>query len=511
MAEVGVILLLFGVGLHFHPKDLAAVKRVAVTGAAVRSGAAAALGALAGRAMGWGWMEGLVFGLAISVASTVVMVRVLGEHGHLHSPPGRIAVGWLIVEDIFTVLVLVVMPVLVRDAGAGIGKAVGWAVVELAVFSALVLGVGRKLVPLLLNLSAATGSRELFTLSVLALALGIAGSASYFFHVSMALGAFLAGMTVGQTDFSARAGSEALPMRDAFAVMFFLSVGMLFDPKAVWESAGLVAAALGIILVAKTALTFGLVAGMGYGSKSALRVAMVSAQIGEFSFVMGSLGRQLGMLPEAGMSALVAAAMVTIVLNPMLYGLADRMEGALAARPVLWRWLNGRRGRVMEEAEPEVAAHRAIVVGYGPIGRAVTRLLRERGIEPTVVELNVGTFQALKKAGVRVVYGDANHSEVLIEASSLILSSSGAAGVTTAIQLARQLNPGIHIVSRADYVTQAPVLRAAGANEVFAGEGELALAMTQSILRDLGATPEQLDEERIRLRAELMSGTVTGV
>ena len=508
LAEVGVILLMFGVGLHFHPRDLAAVRGVAITGALVQSAASTALGAWVAHSFGWSWTSGVVFGLALSVASTVVLVRVLSDHGHLHSPAGRVAVGWLVVEDVFTVLALVILPVVFSGSG-DLLAASGWAVVKLAAFSALTLVAGARMAPLLLNRVAATASRELFTLSVLALALGIAAGAAFFFGVSMALGAFLAGMTVGQSEFSARAGAEALPMRDAFAVMFFLSVGMLFDPSAAWASWALIAATVAVVAVAKPLVAFLIVVLMGYGSRTALSVAAALGQIGEFSFLLASLGRELEALPASAMNPLVAASMVSIVLNPALYRGAGAVEAWLMNKPRLWKILNRREEAAEAVADP--AAHRAVVVGYGPIGRAVTRLLRERGIEPSVIELNVATLRELKEQGIRAVHGDANQESVLraagVEgAASLILSSSGAADATGAIRLAREMNRGIHIVSRADYLRQTAALREAGADEVFAGEGELALALTQSLLRDLGATPEQLDEERLRLRAELITG-----
>ena len=254
LAEVGVILLMFGVGLHFHLKDLLAVKNIAMIGAVVQSLVATALGAVTAHAFGWGWSPGIVFGLALSVASTVVLVRVLSDHGELQSSTGRIAVGWLVMEDIFTVFVLVLLPVIFENAAGQAGRlpaALAIAALKLFGFGALMLLIGPRVIPRLLNKVAATHSRELFTLAVLAIALGIAAGSAYFFQMSMALGAFLAGMVVGQSDFSARAAAEALPMRDAFAVMFFLSVGMLFDPRQAIDSPLLIAATLGVVMIGK--------------------------------------------------------------------------------------------------------------------------------------------------------------------------------------------------------------------------------------------------------------------
>jgi CPA2 family monovalent cation:H+ antiporter-2 len=516
LAEVGVILLMFGVGLHFHLKDLLAVRRVAIAGAICQITIATLLGTLATHALGWGWPAGVVFGLALSVASTVVLTRVLSDNGQLQSATGRIAIGWLVVEDIFTVFVLVLLPAVFGSSAqletVNILAALAIAVLKLSVFSAFILMGGRHLVPRLLNKVANTHSRELFTLSVLAVALGIAVTAALMFDVSMALGAFLAGMVVGQSDFSARAASEALPLRDAFAVMFFLSVGMLLDPGQMLASPLLTLVTLAIVMVGKPVAAFGIVALLGYSSRIGLGVAIALAQIGEFSFLLATVATQVGVLPEPAVNPLVAAAIVSIMLNPMLYRTLGPVEAFLERRPRLWRMVNRGARRQAEEAishtETNRPDHRAVVVGHGPIGRTVARLLQERGIDPTIIEMNIETHRNLRSRGRRAVYGDASRREVLEQAglpsaTSLILSASGSAEAVEVIRTAREINPGIHVVARADYLAQTEFMRKAGAAEVFSGEGEVALAMTDSILRRLGATPEQLDEERNRIRAEL--------
>jgi CPA2 family monovalent cation:H+ antiporter-2 len=514
LAEVGVILLMFGVGLHFHVKDLLAVRGVAIGGAICQSTFATLFGALTARLFGWEWSAGIVFGLALSVASTVVLTRVLSDNGQLQSRTGRIAIGWLVVEDIFTVFVLVLLPVIFGLSSANSGRlplAFAVAALKLAAFVAFTLFAAGRMIPWLLNKIAETHSRELFTLGVLAVALGVAVSSTVLFGVSMALGAFLAGMVVGQSEFSARAGADALPMRDAFAVMFFLSVGMLFDPRQALTSPALIAATLGVVFIVKPLAALSIVALLGYSSRIGLGVAMALAQIGEFSFLLGALGIQVGALPREAMNPLVAAAIISIMLNPVLYRLLGRSEAVLARHPRLWRLLNRTAARQMA-ARPKraesVSPHRAVVVGFGPIGRTVTRLLSERGIEPTIIEMNIDTHNALRAGGYRSVYGDANQREVLEQAgvaaaASLILSSSGAAESAEGIRVARQINPRLLILTRVDYLGQAEAFRKSGADEVFAGEGEVALAMTGSILRKLGATPDQLDEERARIRAEL--------
>ena len=518
LAEVGVILLMFGVGLHFHLKDLLAVRNVAIAGAICQSMIATLLGAVAARSLGWDWSAGIVYGLALSVASTVVLTRVLADNGELQSPTGRIAIGWLVMEDIFTVFVLVVLPVLflasAQAQAVSLPIALLMAFVKLAAFVVFTLMVGGRFIPWMLNKVANTHSRELFTLSILAITLGIAVGSTYFFAVSMALGAFLAGMVVGQSDFSARAGSEALPMRDAFAVMFFLSVGMLLDPQGILAAPLTILATLGIVMIGKPLAAIAIVAILGYSSRIGLGVAISLAQIGEFSFLLAVMGRDLGVLPRTAMNPLVTAAIVSIMLNPLLYRTVPALESFLQRRPRLWRLLNRQARRTVLPAtrERDVAeAHQAVVVGYGPIGKTVSRLLRDRGIEPTVVEMNIETFRNLKDQGWRAVYGDANQEDVLEQsglrkAESIILSTSGSSGSLQAIREARKINPDIHIVARADYLGQSQSLFDAGANEVFSGEGEVVMALTDSILRKLGATPEQLEEERERIRKDLFHG-----
>ena len=518
LAEVGVILLMFGVGLHFHLKDLLAVKNIAILGAIVQSTVATVLAAVTAHAFGWSWPAGIVFGLALSVASTVVLVRVLSDFGMLHSSTGRVAIGWLVMEDIFTVFVLVLLPVVFGSSDADLRTlsiALVVATVKLAAFAAFMLVLGPRVLPKLMNRIAETRSRELFTLAVLAIALGIAAGSSYFFHISMALGAFLAGMVVGQSDFSARAAAEALPMRDAFAVMFFLSVGMLFDPTRALNSPGLIAATLGVIILGKPLAALLITTLLGYGPKVGMGVAVALAQIGEFSFLLANLGTQIGVLPEEAMNPIVAGAIVSITLNPLLYGAIPQINRFLENQSWFSQLLTARAPKAIEgvnnDAVSPTAAHRAIVVGYGPIGQTVVRLLMDRGIAPTVIEMNIETVRRLQQEGIHAVYGDVNQHEIrekagIDEAASLILSASGSAGSIEAIRGAREANPHVHIVVRADFLREADSLRRAGAGEIFSGEGEVALAMTNSILRELGGTPEQLDEFRDQLRSRLLQG-----
>ena len=523
LAEIGVILLMFGVGLHFHLNDLLAVRRIAIPGALVQSLVATALGTIAALAFGWGAAAGLVFGLAISVASTVVLTRVLADNNELHTPVGHIAVGWLVVEDLFTVLVLVLLPTLFSNHEAGgstVAMSLGVATIKIGALVACTVLVGDRLIPTLLAKVAATRSRELFTLTVLVVALGIAVGSAKLFGVSMALGAFLAGMVVGRSEFSLRAASAALPMRDAFAVLFFVSVGMLFDPLALLATPGVVVATLAIVLLGKPLAALGIVLWLGYPVRVALSVAVSLAQIGEFSFILAALGKELGILETAAINALVVAAIVSISLNPLLYQMVRPFEVWMSHRPRLWRWLNGRvhspsvtaSTPTLEGDPTQGSRHRAVVVGYGPVGRTLTRLLRENGIETTIIEMNLTTVRRLRDEGVSAFYGDATHQETLKSAgvdraASLILSAAGVQGGEEVIRLARELNPQIKVLVRSSYLRDIPALREAGATQVFSGEGEVALAMTETMLRELGAIPEQIDRERERVRAELFGGT----
>jgi len=499
-AELGVILLMFGVGLHFHLADLLAVRRVAIPGALVQIAAATGLGVLLAWSFDWSLAAGLVFGLAISVASTVVLLRVLSDNGNLHTATGHVAVGWLIVEDLFTVLVLVLLPVIAGNRGGGgagdVARAIGIAVLQIAGLCVFTLLVGQKLIVRLLNAVAETRSRELFTLTVLVLALGIAVGSAKLFGASMALGAFLAGMVVGQSDFGARAASEALPMRDAFAVLFFVSVGMLLDPTALVEHPGLVTGSIAIVLLGKSVAAFLVVRLLRYPVATALVVALALAQIGEFSFILAALGRQLEILPAVATNVLVATSVVSITLNPLLFRLIGPLQKRLATAPSI-------------PPDGEIATRtsaRAVVVGYGHVGKTVSRLLAEHQIEPTIVELNHNTVASLRERGLRAVYGDATQASVLeaagIEsASSLIFAASGTPP-NEVIQTAKALNPGLEILARSTYLTERDTSKRAGADVVVVAEAEVAFAMAEHLLRRLGATPDQIDRARDELRAQ---------
>jgi CPA2 family monovalent cation:H+ antiporter-2 len=443
-------------------------------------------------------------------------VRVLADNRDLHTQTGHIAVGWLVVEDLFTVLALVFLPTLLGGAvtATGLLVDVSITIVKVGALVAFAVLVGNRAIPWLLDRVSATRSRELFTLAVLSLALGIAVGASLIFNVSMALGAFLAGMVVGRSEYSLRAASEALPMRDAFAVLFFVSVGMLLNPRSLLDAPLVLLATLGVVMVGKPLVAFVLVRVMRYPLRTALSVAVALAQIGEFSFILSSLGRDLGVLSDVAANTLVAVSIVSIICNPLLYRLIPAAEHWTSRRPGLWRLLNPAPrgtgdGDGHAHAPAQDSRHRAVVVGFGPTGRTVIRLLRENGIEPTIVELNIDSIRTLREQGVRAVYGDARHPETLRRAgvegaSTLLLTSAGMERSEVVIRAARDLNHGIHVLARTAYLRDLPSLLRAGANEVFSDEGEVALAFTETILRRLGATPEQVDRERSRVHDELV-------
>jgi CPA2 family monovalent cation:H+ antiporter-2 len=505
-AEIGVILLMFGVGLHFHLKDLLAVRKVAIPGAIVQIAVATGLGAIVTQIFGWTWTNGIIFGMAISVASTVVLTRVLADNGALHSPSGHIAIGWLIVEDLFTILVLVLLPAIygASNSDSNLWLTLGIALFKLSALVAFALIAGQKIIPWFLGYVARTGSRDLFTLAVLVLALGIAVGSAKFFGASMALGAFLAGMIVGQSEFSARAASDALPMRDAFAVMFFVSVGMLFDPAGIPNGWPLMLATIGIVIIGKPLAAFAVVLAFKRPIRDALSISVALAQIGEFSFILAALGAMLNVLPTEANNALVVASVASITLNPLLYKGIDP----------LCRWLetkgfsNQKTPHIIGELpSADDSIHRVVVVGYGPIGRTLSQILRSNGIEAVIIDSNLTTVQKLIAENRPAVYGDASLREILHhagveKAEGLLITASGVPAEAI-VKAARELNPKIRIVTRATYLKESDALEEAGANAVFSSEGEIALSMTEFLMRQLGATAETIERERERVRKAL--------
>lgn len=523
LADVGVILLMFGVGLQFHFRELLAVRRIAVPGALAQIVIVTALGTAVLVWAGGTWKAGVVYGFAISLASSVVLIRVLSDNNHLHTPTGHIAVGWEVLKDLFTVVALVLIPLFFgrmggsgngEDSGGDAALAILFAILKVAGLIIFLIFAGGRLIPWILGRVAASRSRELFTLTILVIALGIAVGSAKLFGVSMALGALLAGMVVGRSDFSFRAASEALPMRDAFAVLFFVSVGMLFEPSSILESPGLLVLTLALVMIAKPVIAFVVAMLLGYPSRIGLGVAAALGQIGEFSFIIATLGVSLGIFSGDATNGLIGAAVVSISLNSIIYKTVAPINRWISHRPSLFRLLNFKAPVTVLAATPAVEdaqldpQHRAVVVGYGPVGRTLTQLLQEQGIEPSIIEMNLKTVQELRQAGMQVFFGDATLRTILEQAGvptagTLILTVSGFKNAKEVIKIARQLNPKIHVIVRAAYLADIPDLRAAEADQVFSGEGEVALGMTEYILSRLGATPDQIDRERARVHNEL--------
>lgn len=507
-AEIGVILLMFGVGLHFHLKDLLAVRHIAVAGAVAQIAlcTAASMGILS--LFGFSPLAGAVFGMSIAVASTVVLTRVLADNHALHTRTGHVALGWLVVEDLFTILLLVLLPALLAPDGGsgGFWIALGLTLIKLAALSVFTLVVGQKLIPVVLGYVARTGTRDLFTLAVIALALGIAVAAAYFFDASMALGAFLAGMVVGQSDFSARAAAEALPLRDAFAVLFFVSVGMLFDPAALLSDWPLMLATLGIIIVIKPLAALCMTMLFRKPLRLSLSVAVSLGQIGEFSFILAAMGISYGLFGQEVNNAIIPAAMISITLNPLLFRRIERAARWLEKRGPAWL-SRSPLPHLSAEAVEGGGGHRVVVVGYGPVGRNLCRILRDSGITPVVIENNIDTVRSLRSRGRPAVHGDATQAEVLREAglerAEALLLTTPAIPAREVTPIARAVNSGIRILANTAFLSEARHLRELGVSEVFSGEREVALAMSEFLLHDLGAADAHVQSELRRLRAEL--------
>jgi CPA2 family monovalent cation:H+ antiporter-2 len=506
LADIGVILLLFGVGLHFSVDDLLAVRKIALPGAVAQMGVSTALGM--GLALFWGWTAGaaLVFGLALSVASTVVVLRALEAGRSLDSINGRIAVGWLIVEDLVMVLVLVLLPPLAAALGGDEAPAAGrsgesglWIVLaitlgKVAAFVAVMMLVGRRVLPRLLWLVARTGSRELFTLCVIAAAVGVAYASAALFDVSFALGAFFAGMMMRESELSHRAAQESLPLRDAFAVLFFVSVGMLFDPQIVFDQPLRVLAVAAIVMIGTPLVAMALVLAFRYPLNTALTVGASLAQIGEFSFILAALGVSVGVLPAEGQSLIVAAALLSISANPLVFAATRPAHAWIRARSTLARRLE-RSGDPLAELPTTVArrylAGQVVLVGYGRVGRRIAQALSERGIPYVVAEQNRERVGELRKRGIAAVSGDASQPDVLIQAhiahaSMLVIATPDTVSVRRMAEIARTLNPTIEIAVRTHNEEEAGLLGKENVGTVFFGEHELASSMSRHVLARRG-------------------------
>ncbi|QCN97388.1 Kef family K(+) transporter (plasmid) [Azospirillum argentinense] len=511
LAEIGVILLMFGVGLHFSIKDLLAVRAIAIPGALGQIVMATALGIGVAHIWGWTFGAGLVFGLALSVASTVVLLRALEERNILDTANGRIAVGWLIVEDLTMVLALVLLPALAGVLGGtphgAAGETGGGALVvslaltlgKVGVFLALVLLVGTRAIPWLLMQVARTGSRELFTLSVLATALGIAYGSAELFGVSFALGAFFAGVVLSESDFSHQAAADALPLQDAFAVLFFVSVGMLFDPMILFQEPLAVLAVVLVIVLGKTLAAFGIVTAFGYPASTALTVSASLAQVGEFSFILAGLGVTLGLLPPEGRDLILAGALLSITLNPLMFAGLDRLSGWLRGRPgMLGRLERQRNDSLSVLPQPhEGPQDHAVIVGYGRVGSVVGKGLNSQNLPVVVIDQNRRRVEALRKRGVPAVYGDATTPGVLEAAGTrrarlIVVAEPQGYQTRRVLDLARQINPSIDTAVRTHSDAEVAHLERQGVGLAIMGERELAFGLMDYALRSFGSSDDKV-------------------
>ena len=509
LAEVGVVLLMFGVGLHFSLKDLLSVKNIAIPGALGQMAVATMLGMLLGWALGWPLAQGFVFGLALSVASTVVLLRAMEERRLMETERGRIAVGWLIVEDLAMVLALVLLPAigLALSSGeqhgstisfAAIASTVGFTIGKVVLFVALMLVVGKRLIPWILKVVAHTGSRELFRLAVLAIALGVAFGLAGLFGVSFELGAFFAGMMMGESKLAQRATEETLPLRDAFAVLFFVSIGMLFNYHVVLTEPLVVLAALSIIVIGKSLAAFVIVLAFGRPLRTALTIATSLAQIGEFSFILIGVGLTQNLVSKGAQDVLLAAAILSILINPLLFKLLDRARPWLDAREAL-------QGQALLPAPAEPAleilaasslAGHVVVAGYGRVGRLVGESLHERGDAVLVLEEEKERVEMLREQGIETIVGNAARDDVLeaanlAHARALLVTVPDAFESGEVVRLARLANPKLQIIARADSDASVAHLLKKGADLVVLAEPELARGMLEHLrAREPGPAPE---------------------
>ncbi|QGY28304.1 YbaL family putative K(+) efflux transporter [Pantoea cypripedii] len=496
LAELGVILLMFGVGLHFSLKDLMSVKSVAIPGAVAQIAVATLLGMGLSWALGWSVMTGLVFGLCLSTASTVVLLRALEERQLIDSQRGQIAIGWLIVEDLVMVLTLVLLPAIagMLEQGNASPTLLAWDLLmtigKVVAFMVLMMVVGRRAVPWILAKSAATGSRELFTLAVLALALGIAFGAVEFFDVSFALGAFFAGMVLNESELSHRAAHDTLPLRDAFAVLFFVSVGMLFDPMILIEQPLAVLGALVIIVVGKSVAAWLLVTLLGHSRRTALTISVSLAQIGEFAFILAGLGISLGLLSHEGRNLVLAAAILSIMLNPILFTLLERYLDKTETM----------EEQTLEEAIEEekqipvdICDH-AVIVGYGRVGSLLGQKLIEADVPLVVVENSRPRVEALREQGIKAVLGNAARSDIMELARLdcarwLLLTIPNGYEAGEIVTAAREKRDNIEIIARAHYDDEVEYILERGANRVVMGEREIANSMLHMLQEEIAQNP----------------------
>jgi len=499
LSEIGIMLLMFGVGLHFSPDDLLAVRRIAVPGAVLQMAMTTALGMFMGWYWDWSLGGALIFGVALACASTVVLLKTLEARGQMNTMSGRIALGWLVVQDLATVMVLVLLPPLATALGgpaALVGPAkplwvtVGQTLLQVSAFIALMLVVGRRLLPWLFGLVARTGSRELFTLSVVATAIGIAYGASALFSVSFALGAFFAGSVMRESEFSHRAAQESLPLRDAFSVLFFVSVGMLVNPMVLVDEPLRVLAVVAVIILGNGLASLALVLALRYPLNTALTIAAGLAQIGEFSIILAGLGLSLGLLPAEGMSLILAGVLISIAFNSFLFRAVEPLRVWILKRSDLARRLEQRQDPFAElpmSTERKYLEGQVVLVGFGRVGRRIATVLQANSIPFVVAEQNRGVVEEMRKKGIAAVSGNAAEPEVLIQAhianaAMLVIATPDPLSVRLMTDTALALNPGIEIIVRTHSEEESMLLRKDGVGLVFFGEEELAKGMSTHVL-----------------------------
>ncbi|NNH00597.1 cation:proton antiporter [Acinetobacter sp. ANC 5414] len=509
LAELGVMFLMFGVGMHFSLNDLMQVRRIALPGAVLQIAVATLLGI--GVSMIWGWSFGsaLVFGLSLSCASTVVLLKALGDRGLLNSVNGKIAVGWLLVEDLVMVLVLVLLPatavllggtpVAGSNPDANIWMTLAITLLKVAGFIAFMLIIGKRLVPFIMQIVARLGSRELFTLTVVAAAVSIAFGAYKVFGVSMALGAFFAGMVVKESDFSHRAEEETLPLREIFSILFFVSVGMLFDPRILIEQPFHVLAVVGIIMIGKTIAAMALVLFFRYPINTALTVGASLAQIGEFSFILATLGLSLNLLSIEGQNLILAGALISITLNSFVFSAIEPVQNWIRERSHLARLLE-RSGDPLsmlpDEVSQEYLRDQVVIVGHGEVGRRITKTLMAQDIKVVIAEENREIVESLREKGIAAVSGHATEPSVLIQAHIqharlLVLSPMDILDIHKIVDIAKTLNPQIQVLVCAESKEEAEVIRRDGIGEVYFAKEEMAKNMTNHILHQIQIAHQQ--------------------
>ncbi len=514
LSEAGIILLMFGVGLHFNTEDLMSVKGIAIPGAIAQSVGAATFGILVSMMDGYSLVEGVFLGLGLSVASTVVLLRVLTDAGRLNTYAGTVAVGWLVVEDIFTVLMLVLLPSIGPALAAGdsisfltILSAIGMAIVKLILLWILVMVVGGRVVPWLLKRILRTRSHELFTLTVLSAAFLTALFAAYVFDASFALGAFLGGMVVGKSKVSHQAAAELIPLRDAFAVLFFLSVGMLFRPAFLIEQPVIIILALMIVLLVKPLIAIGIVSLLGCTAETAFTIAAGLSQIGEFSFILAQTGLGMNLISENIYSVLIACALVSIAVNPFCMKAVPHMVTLARAHPALWHFLNHRAEKKTAEISKSTTDFMetakegetfAIIAGYGPTGQAAAESVTAAGLSPVILEMNIDTVSALEAKGIATVYGDITKTEILkaagIErAPYFIITVPATEPAALAAMAAKNLNPDIVIFARTRFLQDADILKDAGVDHVISEESAIVDRLAETVAKALAGQDEKKD------------------